>query len=107
MARACSLTHLHSKSTSFSFTQAEEEGVKIVLYLVTNNEISELAPPRGGGSDVVCAAWFPLRQVFDSDPEGPGALVAPFLPALHRWLDRYWQSKVPQATWHLFCLMQN
>ena len=66
----------------------EQANVTARLYLVTDLAIRELALQHGCGTDAVVAAWFPLRQVFDSDPEGSGALVAPFLPALHRWLDR-------------------
>jgi len=69
--------------------QAEEQtGITARLYLATGVEVEELAPEKDCVTDAVQAAWFPLRQVFDSDPEGAGALVAPFLTALHRWLDR-------------------
>ena len=68
----------------------------VLLYLATGLEIGELTPKKDYSTDAIQAAWFPLRQVFDSDFEGSGALVAPFLPALHRWLDRYeHQSPVP------------
>lgn len=71
------------------FVQAEEQtGVTARLYIATRIEMEELAPEKDCVTDAVQAAWFPLRQVFDSDPDGAGALVAPFLTALHRWLDR-------------------
>ncbi len=70
--------------------QAEEQaGLTARLYLATGIEVTELSPKKDCSTDAVQAAWFPLKQVFDSDPEGSGALVAPFLTALHRWLDRY------------------
>ena len=71
------------------FFQAEEQpGVTARLYLITGIKTQELAPAKTCVTDAVQASWFPLRQVFDSDPEGAGALVAPFLTGLHRWLDR-------------------
>ena len=79
---------------SCAHAQAQEQsGITARLYLATGIPITELAPQKDNSTDAVQAAWFPLRQVFDSDPEGSGLLVAPFLADLHRYLDRYkcWQ----------------
>ena len=73
---------------SFIVQAEEQPGVTARLYLITGIKLQELAPAQDCATDAVQASWFPLRQVFDSDPEGSGALVAPFLIALHRWLDR-------------------
>lgn len=69
--------------------QAEEQpGVKVRLYLATGIPISELAPEKKSSTGAVQAGWFPLRQVFDSDSDGSGGLLAPFLTDLHRYLNR-------------------
>ncbi|DBA88593.1 TPA: hypothetical protein ACH3X1_004241 [Trebouxia sp. C0004] len=73
--------------STVTFEAEEQIGITARLYIATGIEVEELAPEKDCVTDAVQAAWFPLRQVFDSDPEGAGALVAPFLTALHRWLD--------------------
>ena len=62
--------------------------MKVRLYLATGIPISELAPEKNCSTGAVQAGWFPLRQVFDSDSDGSGGLVAPFLADLHRYLNR-------------------
>ena len=62
--------------------------MKVRLYLATGIAISELAPEKNCSTGALQAGWFPLRQVFDSDSEGSGGLLAPFLADLHRYLNR-------------------
>ena len=59
------------------------------LYLTTGIAISQLTPEKDCRTGALQAGWFPLRQVFDSDPDGSGGLLAPFFAGLHRYLNRY------------------
>ena len=63
--------------------------MKVRLYLTTGIAISQLTPEKNCRTGAVQAGWFPLRQVFDSDPDGSGGLLAPFFADLHRYLNRY------------------
>lgn len=70
-----------------TFEAEEQPGVTARLYLATGLPVTELAPEKKCSTGAVQAAWFPLRQVFDSDSDGSGGLVAPFLADLHRYLN--------------------